>query len=92
MNFKVISISKVDSFYKVWVCRDVVETGFVNGRAVSETVSNEFAVFLPADKVEGATQKSFREALRASVAAVTRTPVANIPAVASAEIGKTITV
>lgn len=92
MNFRIISISKVDSFYKVWVSRDVVETGFVDGQAVSETVNNEFAVFLPADKVEGATQRSFRETLKAAIAAATRTPVENIPAVATAEIGKTLTI
>ena len=92
MNYKVVSISKVDDLYKVWISRSVVETGFINGQAVSETVNNEFAVFLPADKVEGANQKAFREALRASVAAVIKPTTANIPAVATAEIGKTITV
>ncbi len=92
MNLKVVSISKVDNVYVVWVSRAVTETNFVDDKPVTEIVSNEFAVYLPIDKVEGATRVVFREALRAAVAASIKPVTSSIPAVASAEIGKTFNV
>lgn len=90
MDLTIIAINKVDEFYKVWLARDVVETNYVDGEPVAETVRNEFAVVLPKDKVEGVTSASLLASVKAAASAVFSSSSTAIPAVATGQLGKTI--